>query len=200
MSLTFGSQAKPALTAIGAPLLALAPAAAAAAVGVAMMRRLRTAPRRRRVVAWSALAAGTLLAIAVLMAGALAAHGGIEQLFMPHGWWDIGPLQLLAERLPEALRAAMALAATPIAAMPFALGLVVLGFLVAITLMLAAALTEPLLAQAAIDTAAGTLLVVVSAALGVYAAYVLMWLAAYLNFWAFAVMLIGLQRWRHGAI
>jgi hypothetical protein len=48
--------------------------------------------------------------------------------------------------------------------------------------------------------ACGALLMLLAAALGVYAAYLLLWLAAYLNFWLFAVLLVAFQRWRHGAI
>ncbi len=200
MSLTFSSQAKPALATIGAPLLALAPGAIAAVAGVAFLRRLRAAPLPRRLVAGFALLAGALLAAAAVLAGPLPAHSGIEQLFAPQGWWDIGPGELLAVRIPEALAAALALVATPFAAMHDVLRVLVAGILVAVALMIAAAASQRRLAPFLIAVAGGLVLILLSAAVGVYAAYVLLWLAAYLNFWAFALMLIALQRWRHGAI
>jgi hypothetical protein len=200
MSLTFSSQAKPALSAIGAPLLALAPGAAAVAAWIALRRWLRRAPRARRVMVWLALVAGGLLALAALAVGPLPTHSGVEHLFVPRGWWDVGPAALLTERIPEALGAALALVATPLGAMPEALRGLLVTFLVALTLTLAAALAERRPARVLAAMACGVLLVLLAAALGVYAAYVLLWLAAYLNFWVFALMLVALQRWRHGAI
>jgi len=200
MSLTFSSQAKPVATTIGAPLVVLAPGAAAVVGAMALLRRLRSAPPARRLAAAAAAAAGMMLGLAVVLVGPLPSHAGMEHIFVPRSWWDVGPFELLGLRIPQALRAATALVTTWPAAMPDATRAVLLALVAALAFMVAAAVGERRPARILADIAIGVALMVVVAVLGVYAIFALLWLVAYLNFWFFGLALVALQRWRHGAI
>lgn len=142
---------------------------------------------------------GALLGFASFAVGPGGQRLSFEEIFVPGGWWDVSPASLLAERITKvlgglgpALRQHVG-ALPPAAAAGSLTALVVLACGVGVLIARRGQAGQPM---AALLGTGGALAMLVLTPLVLC---VLVWGVAALNFWAFALLALLWQRWRHRA-
>lgn len=184
-------------------MISLAIALAPGVVGLGLIALIHgTAGRTRvsRLTVSPAFLAGALLGTATVALGPVPGTLKLGDVFVPGGSWDMTGLQLIAERVPAALDPLHRVVFDPIATLPPLARWAAVAFLGAVTLAAVLPFMASQFRVVALRLARNATVCLLAAVAVVYLACLAAWLIGLLNYWLFAVMLYGLQRWRYGSI
>ena len=189
-----------ALTSFLGLLLSLVASLTPAILGLCLLALVRPVIIRggqHRVVTMPAIAAGMLLGIAALAIGPLPPMMGAREIFTPGGAWDMTGLELISQRLPEALDPLHRVIFAPLRSLPTVARIGAVAFMGAVTL----AAILPFLAShngvIALRIALNGVICAMVALATVYLACLFVWMLGLLSYWVLVVLLVTLQRWRY---